>query len=186
MFITIQCIDIMSVRQEQNDPLRDEVSLLLETTGLTPFQAKDMEIGIFNYTIEYAASNSIPLTWSCELFKDVYTSKARSVYTNIKPDSYVKNEELIRRILNNEMKPHEVPFLKAEGMYPEKWQTILEKEVMLSQSAYEDTQTSMATDITCSRCKKNRISYYELQTRSADEPMTCFYRCLTCGNRWKN
>ncbi len=176
----------MSVKQEQKDPLRDEVTLMLETVGLSSVQAKDMEIGIFNYTIDYATSNSVPLTWSCELFKDIYISKARSVYTNVKSDSYVKNEELINRIRNNEMKPHDVPFLKAEGMYPEKWQAILEKEVMLSQSAYEDTQVSMASDITCGKCKKNRITYYELQTRSADEPMTCFYRCLTCGNRWKN
>jgi DNA-directed RNA polymerase subunit M/transcription elongation factor TFIIS len=176
----------MSIKQEQKDPLRDEVSSIFETIGLTAFQAKDMEIGIFNYTIEYANDNNIPLTWSCELFKDIYLSKARSVYANMKPDSYVKNEDLLKRILNEEMKPHDVPFLKAEGMYPEKWQAILEKEVMLSQSAYEDTQVSMTKDITCSKCKKNRITYYELQTRSADEPMTCFYRCLTCGNRWKN
>lgn len=172
--------------QSQMDQLRLEVTKLLEGTGLTTFQAKDMEIGIFNSAIEYATDRDIPLSWTCELFRDVYVARARSVYTNVKPDSYVKNEDLIKRVLRNDMKPHDVPFLKAEGMYPEKWQAILEKEVALRQSAYEDTQVSMAKDITCGKCKKNRITFYELQTRSADEPMTCFYRCLTCGNRWKN
>jgi len=176
----------MSVTQKQDNAIRNEVALMFETAGLTDIQSKDMEIGVFNFAIEHASINNIPLTWLCELFRDVYTAKARSVFTNIKADSYVKNTDLIKRVINQEMKPHEVPYLKAEGMYPEKWQAILEKEVMLNQSAYEDTQTSMAKDIICGKCKKNRITYYELQTRSADEPMTCFYRCLTCGNRWKH
>lgn len=30
-----------------------------------------------------------------------------------------------------------------------------------------------------------RTWYYELQTRSADEPMTCFITCLDCGFKWK-
>lgn len=167
-------------------PLRDEVCGLLEQAGLAEVQARDMEIGIFNCSIEYATEHEIPVTWACELFQEIYLAKARSVYTNLRPDTYVKNEDLLKRVLRKEMKPHEVPFLKAEGLFPEKWQTILEKEAMLNQSAYENTQASMTTDITCGKCKKNRITYYELQTRSADEPMTCFYRCLTCGNRWKN
>jgi DNA-directed RNA polymerase subunit M/transcription elongation factor TFIIS len=176
----------MSAPGTQADPIRDEVVSMLGTIGLTDVQARDMEIGVFNCAIEHASNYSIPLTWSCSLFRDIYLAKARSVYTNVYPDSYVKNPELLQRVLRNDMRPHEVPFMKAEGMYPEKWQAILEKEVALNQSAYEDTQTSMAKDITCSKCKKNRISFYELQTRSADEPMTCFYRCMSCGHRWKN
>ena len=34
-------------------------------------------------------------------------------------------------------------------------------------------------------CGKNKCTYYELQTRSADEPMTTFVSCLNCGNHWK-
>lgn len=170
----------------QHHSARDEVRSLLENTGLNDVQANDMEIGIFNSTIEHSIRHEIPITWKCDLFKSLYVSKARSVYANIKPDTYIKNADLLKRIHENEMKPHEVAFLKAEGLFPEKWQSILEKEAILNQSAYENTQTSMTTDITCGKCKKNKITYYELQTRSADEPMTCFYRCLTCGNRWKH
>ena len=43
-----------------------------------------------------------------------------------------------------------------------------------------------ATDeFTCFKCKKSRCTYYQLQTRSADEPMTTFVTCINCGNRWK-
>ena len=45
---------------------------------------------------------------------------------------------------------------------------------------------SAATDeFHCRKCKKNLCTYYQLQTRSADEPMTTFVTCLSCGNNWK-
>lgn len=35
------------------------------------------------------------------------------------------------------------------------------------------------------RCKQNNCAYTEAQTRSADEPMTLFVLCKSCGHRWK-
>ena len=35
------------------------------------------------------------------------------------------------------------------------------------------------------KCKTMKTTYYEMQTRSADEPMTTFVSCLNCENRWK-
>ena len=37
----------------------------------------------------------------------------------------------------------------------------------------------------CGKCNKNTVDYYEKQTRGADEPMTLFAHCLSCGNRWR-
>jgi len=37
----------------------------------------------------------------------------------------------------------------------------------------------------CNKCKQRECTYYQLQTRSADEPMTTFVTCTYCGNRWK-
>ena len=37
----------------------------------------------------------------------------------------------------------------------------------------------------CGKCKKRNCTYYQMQTRSADEPMTSFITCLSCSNRWK-
>jgi transcription elongation factor S-II len=38
---------------------------------------------------------------------------------------------------------------------------------------------------TCNRCKSKKTTYYQLQTRSADEPMTTFVSCLNCDKNWK-
>jgi DNA-directed RNA polymerase subunit M/transcription elongation factor TFIIS len=37
----------------------------------------------------------------------------------------------------------------------------------------------------CGRCKSMKTTYYEMQTRSADEPMTVFVSCHNCGKNWK-
>ena len=37
----------------------------------------------------------------------------------------------------------------------------------------------------CRKCGSKKTTYYSLQTRSADEPMTNFITCVACKNRWK-
>ena len=39
--------------------------------------------------------------------------------------------------------------------------------------------------LVCGKCGMRKTSSYEMQTRSADEPMTIFATCLCCGNRWR-
>ena len=39
--------------------------------------------------------------------------------------------------------------------------------------------------LTCGKCGMKKTSSYEMQTRSADEPMTIFATCLCCGHRWR-
>tara|TARA_B110000908_G_scaffold168240_1_gene222770 strand:+ start:4084 stop:4557 length:474 start_codon:yes stop_codon:yes gene_type:complete len=45
--------------------------------------------------------------------------------------------------------------------------------------------TDEKTLLQCGRCKKFTVSYYQRQTRSADEPMTCFAKCHSCDRSWK-
>ncbi|KAI8910906.1 hypothetical protein EDD86DRAFT_189203 [Gorgonomyces haynaldii] len=41
------------------------------------------------------------------------------------------------------------------------------------------------TDATCPKCENSRAYYLQIQTRSADEPMTTFYKCTKCRWDWK-
>lgn len=38
---------------------------------------------------------------------------------------------------------------------------------------------------TCDKCEHTRAYFYSLQIRSADEPMTTFFRCANCGHQWR-
>jgi transcription elongation factor S-II len=37
----------------------------------------------------------------------------------------------------------------------------------------------------CRKCGGNKTTQFEMQTRSADEPMTIFINCVDCGNSWR-
>eukprot|EP01100_Stratorugosa_tubuloviscum_P007624 TRINITY_DN3151_c0_g1_i3.p2 TRINITY_DN3151_c0_g1~~TRINITY_DN3151_c0_g1_i3.p2 ORF type:complete len:110 (+),score=31.90 TRINITY_DN3151_c0_g1_i3:141-470(+) len=43
------------------------------------------------------------------------------------------------------------------------------------------------TETVCPCCNNNRAYFIQLQTRSADEPMTIFYKCtfIDCSNVWR-
>ena len=36
----------------------------------------------------------------------------------------------------------------------------------------------------CENCNKKTVTYYSQQVRGADEPMTNFYNCTSCGHQW--
>uniref|UniRef100_A0A8C6SS60 Transcription elongation factor A (SII), 3 n=1 Tax=Neogobius melanostomus TaxID=47308 RepID=A0A8C6SS60_9GOBI len=61
---------------------------------------------------------------------------------------------------------------------------------VLTQEAIREHQmaktSGTSTDmLQCSKCRKKNCTYNQVQTRSADEPMTTFVLCNECGNRWK-
>ena len=37
----------------------------------------------------------------------------------------------------------------------------------------------------CGKCGNDHAYYQQLQIRSADEPMTTFFKCTACGMRWR-
>mmetsp|Transcript_5128 Transcript_5128/g.9202 ORF Transcript_5128/g.9202 Transcript_5128/m.9202 type:complete len:110 (-) Transcript_5128:2401-2730(-) len=41
------------------------------------------------------------------------------------------------------------------------------------------------TDEPCPKCPNGEAYFIEFQTRSADEPMTIFFKCTSCGEQWK-
>ncbi|PHH88177.1 hypothetical protein CDD83_7867 [Cordyceps sp. RAO-2017] len=34
-------------------------------------------------------------------------------------------------------------------------------------------------------CDGDEAAFFQVQIRSADEPMTSFFKCMTCGQRWR-
>ena len=142
------------------------VELFKNDLELSEIEAKDLEIGIFNSSIDYANSLKIPLSWTCDLFTDTYMNISISIYSNLNPNSYIKNEKLLQKLKNKEFPPHKLPYMSCEEMFPEIWKDILEKLERKIKGAYEIKQVSMTDAIKCGKCKNNKVTYYELQTRS--------------------
>ena len=170
-----------------NHEVRTKVKeLFTNELKLSDLEASDLEIGIFNYTLDYANSYKLSLSWTSQLFMDTYVNISRSIYSNLKKDSYINNRHLLDKLKNREFIPHKLPYMSCDETFPEKWINIIEKQKLKFKAAYEIKQVAMIDTIKCGKCKKNKISYYELQTRSGDEAMTCYFNCLVCGHKWKN
>lgn len=145
----------------------------------------EIEKGIYNRTVKFADEKNIIKRWSEPLFMGMYKQFSIEIYTNLKSDSYVGNKRLMERLLEKEFKPYELSVMKSEYMFPEHWKPLIDEKNKRDRLLYEINK-EMATDMyQCSRCKKRECSYYQLQTRSADEPMTSFVTCLNCGKRWR-
>lgn len=165
--------------------IRERARELFKSFKLSDLQIQDLEIGIYNFCIDYGKEHQIPLTWSSDVFKELYATKVKNVYSNLSSKYSIKNKRLLKRLQDKEFTPHEIASFRPENMYPELWKDIIDREMLRNKAAYEPSAVANTDRYTCSKCKKNKCSYYELQTRSADEPMTTFITCLHCGHRWK-
>lgn len=163
---------------------RNAISNLLGN-HLNPIEQKDLEIGIFNASLQDADVRKVRKNWENPLFVNIYNIIGKRSITNLIPNSYVNNYRLLERLKESEFKPHDVPFMNYGELYPEKWRQMMEQQLKRETKLLEGNK-DMATDqFKCSRCYKRQCTYYEMQTRSADEPMTIFVRCLNCGKQWR-
>jgi len=167
------------------DPIRTKYVLLIDTELHDESLARNIEKQLYNASINVATSRFIQRRWSNPLFKYLYISKIRSFYSNIVETSYVKNPNFKLRILSGEIKVNQLSELSVYDIYPENWTELLDKKIQRDKLKYEMKPTAMTDQYKCRKCSSRSCSYYEVQTRSADEPITQFITCLDCGNRWK-
>lgn len=161
------------------------VTKLIDKCGLTETIAKDLEIGVYNWSLEEASRLHIVKSWKSGQFSILYQDKCINVLSNLIP-SIIGNDRLLDRMLKDkEFMPHELAFMKPQNVFPERWETILDEKMKKDMNLLEAKPTAMTNEFKCGKCKKRECVYQEVQVRSADEPMTLFITCLNCGNKWK-
>jgi transcription elongation factor S-II len=165
--------------------LRDKISEKINKIVNNEKHSKNIETGIFNSCIRESDDRGIVKKWDNIHFKNLYIYKAMSIYSNIDPNSYIGNKNLLNKINENEINYYDLAFLKHTELMPERWEELLSKKEKIDKCKYEK-RTEIATDLyRCGNCGDRKNTFYQLQTRSADEPMTNFVTCINCGKRWK-
>jgi DNA-directed RNA polymerase, subunit M/Transcription elongation factor TFIIS len=101
------------------------------------------------------------------------------------PTSYIQNPMFFNKIKNNDINVEKIGELSVYDIYPENWVQLINDKMKRDKIKYELKPEAMTDQFKCRKCGSRSTSYYEVQTRSADEPMTQFITCLNCNCRWK-
>lgn len=138
-----------------------------------------LEKGIYNYSLKEATNRKVVKKWDNPFFVQIYTDRVRTLFINL------KSPELLQQLVNNQAKPHVFAFMTHQEMNPKKWEPLIVAKAKRDKTKYETTMEAATDTFTCRKCRSKKCTYYQMQTRSADEPMTTFVTCIDCGNRWK-
>ena len=123
-----------------------------------------------------------------------YVAKLRQLSFNLK-----KNPDLRARVAGGGVTPAELCSMSVDELATQEVQAERKKMAEFQHDARsldwdkknrDRVDASIGIDnkktmYPCGKCKSTKVSNYEKQTRSGDEPMTQFFECADCGNRWR-
>ena len=116
-----------------------------------------------------------------------YTNRVLEILHNIKDKD---NIEFREGIVNGEIKPEELATMDEVKMLNKAKRKELDKtiedKVNEARSDWDKKHSKVLSGVyKCRKCGGDKTTQFEMQTRSADEPMTVFISCVECGNSWK-
>jgi transcription elongation factor S-II len=144
-----------------------------------------LELAILQSAMTDSTNKQVFKHFDNSLFQTVYMQSLRRFIGNLDPNSYVKNAFLLKKIIQKDLTIDNLATMNIMDYSPTLY-TELNDRMLLREKQQLEGNKALATDLfKCGRCHKRECTYYELQTRSADEPMTKFISCLNCGNHWR-
>jgi DNA-directed RNA polymerase subunit M/transcription elongation factor TFIIS len=168
--------------------LRTRIAGIIDThigDHLTEEQRTALERGIYNTALAEAKEHGVRRHWDNPDFAAIYKTIARRTVSNVDPATYVGNARLLERLKDGEFTADAIASMTHRELYPEHWQALADEQLKRETTMLEGSHEEGSDMFKCKRCGKSRTRYWEMQTRSADEPMTIFIRCLNCGKEWR-
>jgi len=145
--------------------------------------------------LAYTIEGSVNKMRNADFDRPAYTAKARSLAFNLK-----QNEQLRQDLADGSIPPEALVFFTQAQLATEQQREKLqkgEKDAFLERRSdyFKLARDKLCRDngidpeqggqFRCRKCGGNKTTNYQMQTRSADEPMTVFICCLKCGHRWR-
>lgn len=134
---------------------------------------KKIEKGLYDFTRQYCRCNHHNISLAPSIYKD----KAKDlIYNCRKENTTMKN--IKKSITAGEYNAYNLAFLRFDELDENNWMKII---LRIKTTNEKLTDLPAIEWEPCRQCKSTEHYFYQLQTRSADEPMTTFYICKKCG-----
>lgn len=118
------------------------------------------------------------------LHMERYKHKFLEIQKNLK-----HSPNLVQRIVSGQLKTNKVFDLALENLWSG-GPYAKAKEQGIKRDMAKDYNVAHDKDykgiFKCEKCRQYKTTYYQMQTRSADEPMTVFVTCHVCKLTWKS
>jgi transcription elongation factor S-II len=169
--------------------------------------AKNIEKMVYKWTKDETKRQGDEPAWENWFFRWRYRNKAVNLLQELTRTKEEKVQVLLevvdgrvvvsfklwpqlmyRLLVQKEFQSSDLPFMKPEDLWPDgpwaKAQYKLKARELIREAnkAKEEGYDGM---FKCRKCKSKKTTYYQMQTRSADEPMTTYVTCTSCGLKWK-
>jgi len=159
--------------------VKSKIKLRLDTKD--DILIANMERAIYNYAIKECRAKKIICKWDSIPFVNIYIDRFRSALINL------KNITMRNAIIEMRITAKDYIFMSHQEINPARWGALIKEKMIRDDNKFNSKQEASTDLFTCPRstCKSKRCTYYEMQVRSADEPMTIFVTCLDCGKNFK-
>lgn len=160
----------------------DRISALLEIPKDDTI-CINLEKNILNHAMDRARAINQQPAWDNHKYSSIYKQKFLQIQSNLKKSPVLKGW-----ILDKKIKTIDVVDMRPEDMWPDgPYAKTIEAGIhkQLRKEYINREKKNQDGFFKCGRCKSMKTTYYQMQTRSADEPMTVFVSCLNCEKNWK-
>ena len=154
---------------------------------LVDIVCENIEKSILNKTIGDSQRENFIASWEDSRFSTKYRENWLRVWSNI---AITKNSPFVlQKLQSKEWLPQDLVYKTHRELAPKLWEERDKKaEAFVSITRLVDSDAIEKVEdglFICGKCKSRKTTFYQIQTRSADEPMTAFITCLSCGKKWK-
>jgi DNA-directed RNA polymerase subunit M/transcription elongation factor TFIIS len=140
--------------------------------------ARRIERSAYNHAVISSSVSGCGAEWASRRFATKYEQYAVYCIRNAR--------EMAALVESGAEKPRNIAACSSQFLHPDVWEPLVSEKTARDQCADSGSRVKAnTTALACGRCKSKECYFYELQTRSADEPMTVFVTCLDCGHRWR-
>jgi DNA-directed RNA polymerase subunit M/transcription elongation factor TFIIS len=166
----------------QIKPYCDKVFDQLKGISLKQELIESLELSIQNKT------KTDMEEWKCDMnfetYKNLYLTNARHMIANLTLGNEINNADLIQKVNDGLISIDQLVNMTPQEMHSERWQTLIEKRKLDVDKSTKDPEATTSL-FWCSRCNRNKCTYFQRQDRSCDEAMTIHITCCHCGKKWR-